>query len=586
MARLDEPWDRLATLAAAGEGARADVATLLKFRDDADSFHPMYLFWDLYQPTLKNSEGTRSPAPELSKQDEGVVLEVLEILYRRHRLQYKPDADDSAVKKFLEAHDDGGPPDSMEFPDVLKNALVFIHVAAARALKLYQTDGFSDEVRTCLADVERTLDRLHRAGFEHKYAPGQAAPTRLEGIGIYHSTLAVSAISFVYLSRMCRGEGRYTDALHYLARAGELYEHALPTPMGIWQAWPLGIERFKPNAVPSDYGSDFDYFATGLRIPLRYFIELFESIKARRPSIDDWRAVADDCLSLADQSMCWRFDELDEIDRDEYLDRYGIEFEELEELEQAGDIHELLATHNARMRIPGDRGSRMNWGEFWHSAQVWATAQLSPSEYKKMREDDEKDAAEHRLRNYFFGRMWSVLSERSQGAIVNADMHVNSKERGRRSEAVLNELRIAVEEIYDKYIWQSLIAVGPDEWFPELEEFEARRDKISRRPHAFTPGLGDFLWACKRPFFRKFLEQRQIGGPEIQFLTQKLPARCQWLRCGRNYAEHSVGRPPSRVAVDDGFKSFLGIGQKGVLPELARIGRKIGRWSQPNSSRS
>ena len=226
--RRDEPWDRLTSHAVSDEDVRTDVSTLLRFRGDADSFHPMYLFWDLYQPTLKDSEGNRSPAPRLSEQNEREVLKILELLYKRHRVVYEPDGDDSDMKRFLEAHDDDvdDDPDDMAFPVVLKDALVFIHIAAARAFKLHQTDGFSEEVRACLDGVKRTLARLYLAGFDHKYSNRQYGQLRLEGIGIFHSTLAVSAISFVYLSRICRVDGRYPDALHYLARAGELYEYA------------------------------------------------------------------------------------------------------------------------------------------------------------------------------------------------------------------------------------------------------------------------------------------------------------------------------------------------------------------------
>ena len=182
----DDPWCRLQSFAASSEYDWSDVATLLRFRDDADSFHPMYLFWDLYRPTLRDNEGVRSPAPRLTDQDESltarlasikeamleagqerdlsrvielssehlevekqldwakreanpdkrVVLEVLDLLYQRHRIGYEPDGDDSDIRTFLEAHD-GGPPDDMVFPAVFKNALVFTHVTAARAIMLH-----------------------------------------------------------------------------------------------------------------------------------------------------------------------------------------------------------------------------------------------------------------------------------------------------------------------------------------------------------------------------------------------------------------------------------------------------------------
>ena len=59
----------------------------------------------------------------------------------------------------------------------------------------------------------------------------------------------------------------------------------------------------------------------------------------------------------------------------------------------------LQTAHIKSVRIPDDNGDQLKWDQFWHGAKAWATAQLSPGEYRKLREDDEEDAAERRLRN-------------------------------------------------------------------------------------------------------------------------------------------------------------------------------------------
>ena len=596
----DEPWDRLKSLVASSDFVWADVDTLLRFRDDADSSHPMYLFWDIYQPTLKDSEGARSPAPRLVDQDENskvrleeamseagrerdmsrlmelvyeytevgkqldwaqkesnpnksAMLEILELLYHRHRVLYEPDGDDSEIRAFLEAHDEG-PPDSMAFPVAFKNALVLIHVAAARAFKLHQTDGFSEEVSTCLADVERTLDRLYRAGFDHKTPMWQAGPTRLEGVTIYHSILAVSAISFVSLSRMSRAEGRYTDALHYLARAGELYEYSLPTPMGLWDTWPLGLDSFAPNAV-SPWEGDLEYFLTGLPISVTQFTELIEELRADRRSVNDWRSLAADCLILANQRMCWRFHEIEEADPDGYFEEYNIELHDLEELEQSEDIHEVLAANIDRVRVDDGRGSTVNWGEFWHSAAAWATAQLSPSEYRKMRDADEKEAAERRLQRYFFGSSWSRLPKRAQERLINADINWNSTQRVSR-ETILNDLQRATEEICYWYLPKFLEKAEPN--YPDV--LDAR-------------DIRKYIEICERKEFWDGLDEC-----EQQFLTENLPASMRQLADSRNLAEHETGQSmsESKASADSAYRLFLGIGRKGILPKLTRIALKYG----------
>ena len=613
----DEAWDRLSLVGVADEGRRTDVATLLRFRDDVDSFHPMYLFWDLYRPMLRDSEGNRSPAPRLSEQDERTVLEVLELLYLRHRVVYEPDADDSDIRRFLEAHDDGSP-DSMEFPPVFKNGLIFIHVAAARAFKLQETDGFSEEVRSCLDDLERALARLYRAGFDHKYSVWRYGPRRLVGFAVYKSTLAVSALSFLYLSRIRRLDGHYAKALHYLSQADELYDEALSTaPEGVWEAWPLGVEQPKPDTVGPEYfrvSDDFIYFLTGLPVSVSQFTELLELLKADKQSDDDWRAVADDCYTLANASWSWRFEEfvevsrsikdVDEVDEVEYFDKHGVWLSrELVELEQAWyedqesyheiyDIHDILSAHIEHVRIPYDGGKKAKWGEFWHSAGAWATAQLSPSEYRKLRDDDQKHEAEHRLKSYFFGDDWSHLPERTQERLITADINWYSSQRTSR-EAILNDLLRAMESMCYEYIWLPLASVEPSKWFRELDEFEAHREKIRTRPYPRSqdPDIGDLLWVCEQPFLERFLKDRQLECSEIQFLTQTLPRSGRLLKDYRNPAEHDLSGAARQGRTNrhdeeafHAFRAFLGIDQKGVLPELARIARKIEKRSRGGSS--
>ena len=549
-----DPWDLLPPAVIANGGVRADVTTLQNFRVDCDSYHPMYLFWDLYRPTLKDGQGTRTSAPRLSKQVDRAVLSVLESLYNRCRLSYEPDRVDSDVREFLEAHDDdddGTDPEELDFPETLKNALVFIHVAAARAFKIQQSDGFSDEVRECLNELERTLDRLGRAGFDHKYSAREYGYRRLEGVGIYHSTLAVSAFSILSLGRISQTEGRYADALKYLARAGELYEYALPTPMGIWEAWPLGRQRPKPGTVRPGYydiDKDFNYFATeGLRLSPKEFVELVELIKLNSRSIDDWRSVVDSCLTLANQRISWRFDQVDEE-----LHLEDFEFGD-------ADCWELLEEHSRRVRMPDEDGSQIAWGEFWHGAKAWAASQLSPGEYRRMREDDERNAAETRLKNYFLGGGWAVLPERAKERLVSADINFNSQQKASK-ESILNDLLRVMEEVCHQAVPQ-LIRGGP------MKALEATKASKVR----------DYIREFEKPYFRDCITRHGLGRSDVQFLTNDLPAYLRQLADDRNSGEHTVGATVPQERVRSHYSRFLGIGCPGILPRFAGISKGIAR---------
>ena len=60
----------------------------------------------------------------------------------------------------------------------------------------------------------------------------------------------------------------------------------------------------------------------------------------------------------------------------------------------AGDYWEISQALMDRTLIPDGQSNTVTWHRFWLMAQGWASAQLSRSEYRKMREADEKDAAE------------------------------------------------------------------------------------------------------------------------------------------------------------------------------------------------
>ena len=405
--------------------------------------------------------------------------------------------------------------------DNLIELLTFLHIAAARALEVKQRNGLSEEVTDCLHEVERTMGRLSL------WIPGDP-PDLTEGFASLISAVATSGIVFVELSNVCRSEHRYADALGYLARATRYYDEAAECNAALDPSlWDNRLE------VETQLQRRLKAHLDALKVSLEDAKGLFDQVKANRRRVDDWRQVADDCRALMNA-----------------LHVSGVDDE-----------------------IQDERGDMIGWRECWNGAQTWARAQLSPTELQEYHSRDEEEAARDRMRLYFFGETWATLTCRAQAAIVNADLHMHSKERRQRLEAIINELRIATEEIFNQGLWKPLATVGPAEWFPELDRFEDRRAGL--HPRSRDPGLKDFEWACSQPFFRMFLEKRSLESSEIEFLTQDLPVLCQQLRRHRNSSEHSLDTISSRVAVDDVFRKLLGINREGVLPELARIGKRM-----------
>ena len=539
----------------------SDMQILEKFEEDPDSVNPMYLFWSFHRPEQANSSESASHNPVLAQLESELdreVLERLHALYERYRPHYAPDRDDSAIRQFLLNYDYQGDRGGMAFPDDLRNALIFIHVAAIRAHILSRTDGFSEEVKRCLDDVERTFTRLRITGLEpeeriNPYMHLLDEEPNLEGLGVFLSVLAVTAISYIGLSRISRIEGRYGDALHYLAQAGQLYEYARPTPLGTDDMWPLGANWRHPEFLGEALTEES---VTGIRIPLKEFTDTFDLIRQSTSDIHDWSGIVADCRALASHSCCWRFHEFEE-EVQMYWD------------EEEDSIDDIPAEHIFRARITDEDGSQVTWGEFWHGAKTWASSQLSPSEYRKMRRRDEEVAAETRLQKYFFGDNWRDLPERAQERIINADILWTSRQRVNR-EALLNEIQRATEEMCFAFIWHPLmeeeIASGG-----LLTEIESRMAADRRQ----QPGVGDFIRICDRRFFSEYLERRNLDEDEIQFMSEDLPVGMRQLRPARNSAEHVMGRSVPGQQIEELYRKFLGIGRPGILPELVRTGRKL-----------
>ena len=427
---------------------------------------------------------------------EQFVLECLDWLYERYKVSYEPDGESSA---FFELD-------------------AYIHIAAARAFRIKQNQGLSEEVTDCLTEVERTEKRIEaESGLSFPY---------YESIAPCHSTQTVVTLAYVEISRQSAVNGRYVDALHYLAKAVKYYDSAVISNNDL-------INDLDNLRLIVDDRFDMDLplrrkleeNLTGLQIPMDEAVSVFRSIKENASDDIDWSQVADDCTALQIAYFVTGREE----------------------------------------DITDERGYIVAWVEFWAAAQAWTSVQLSPSEYWKRREDDEKHAAETYLKNYFFSSNWSYLPERARESLISADLTWNSLGRVRR-ESILNELLRATEEMCERFILQPMANDSPDILSLEAKMAERRR----------SLGVRDYINICELPSLPSLLSEHSLADDEIRFLTEDLPASMRRLLAGaRNPAEHETGISMPPALVDSAYRLFLGIGQPGILPQLARIGRKL-----------
>ena len=559
-------WDKLEWYALT-HTFRSDIATLFKFRDSDEAYNPLYLFWNLYQPEIKDANGNFSPAPNLRLEDEQLALDALDLLRHRYRVLYEPDADVSPLKRFYSEYAED--PDSTPLPNVLKSLLILIHVAAAKAFRMLQSEnGYSEETGECFAEVERTFSRLCYTGFD----PSMCLPEdndfgRFEGVAVFKSALAVTSLSFIELARICKSDGNPSECLHYFIRAHDLYDHAIPTPMGMEERWPLGIDYYSLKTDSPVQSLSFDVAWTGLPISLNELTKTWQLIRASASHISDWAKIANDCRRM-NLSEVWKFDE--------YTSEYE---EEARKYDSMGfETLDILSEQIQNVRIEDGTYYRLTWGEFWESARMWASIQLSPSEYRKMREEDEKFAAEDRLESYFFRDAWDTLPEQAKERLITADVNWNSKQRMSR-EAILNDLLRATEAMCSRFIWQPLANSKNNS--REFLHFLRRDSEIAENPRRSQPEVRDFIWACEQLFFLEFIEQQNLAA-DVVFLTEDLPSAMRQLADERGSAEHDTGNSTAVKVIESTYQLFLGIGRPGILPKFARIGSNM----QPRRSRN
>ena len=514
------------------------IWALIRFMGGEFQQDPIGLFWKLYK--FDDGSHSHDPVATSSEDWDEVLLVTLKRLYERHKVPYDPDGDGRPETDPLDSVSSPQP----KIPEKIRDLTTFLHIAAARAfaIKRIQGGGIDEEALDCLREVPRTLDRLYANGLSDLIDQNPTQSFQL-------SADAVAAKVFVELGRISCREGRYADGLHHFALAAFNASYAAERYIaeGGDSLQPIGSEKapMEPSCDITSYiledGLDT---TTGSEIP-----STFLRLKAQGQA-SDWAQVAQDCNTLLVES-----DYAFGAQSDSYLKTVGDDTEY---------ITEWVPTEPELVR--DEEGETLSWREFWHAAKAWASAQLSPNEYRKLREEDEKSASQHRLKNYFFINFWDDLPQRAKDRLVVADTIWNAPER-MAWEAILSELRIVAEDLFDKYVFQPLNERGVD---INLELLGIMNEAKASTEHA---QLFFFSKICRCRGFANLLNRWKVNQGDVEWLTAELPTKFDWLRQARNSAEHGDGDSWYREEVRPFFHAFLGIGQQGVLPELARVGR-------------
>ena len=510
---------------------------------------PIGLFWGLKTPSYRY----KTDAPQLSEEIEEVVLKSLERLYQYHKdkVTYEPDGDVISEDDFQESLESG----HIIIPEKLKDLMTFLHVAAARAFRIKQNQGggWDEDSLTCLEETARTFERiesLNRRGMGIDMILYQD-PSQT----FLLSTHTVGGIALFELGLNRYRKESYADALRYMAEA-------------MYQTSYAAVRYVDGEPYAAKIGTDSLPLATTIplkdclvesldHISLPVIVRTFFWLKADG-ELDSWSQVARDCNRLTNAFMLFEGFDFDWPSTDPIEET----FDEVENF--AESLHTLY-------RSLDDETRGVPWEQFWSEAGGWARAQLSRSQLMKLRaeekQEEENSASERRLKNYFFRRDWSELPERSKVRLVNADINWNRPVQV-ALEAILSDLRIATEDICYKFIWEPLSGSKDSQDFTQ-SVLEKEDGRVRERPE-----IGDYAYVCFSSHFKSFLEKQKLHRKDRDFLTKNLPEAMDNLRKARNIAEHE-SKTWTRDEVGRHFLLFIGIGQRGILPGLADIGRKL-----------
>lgn len=191
--------------------------------------------------------------------------------------------------------------------------------------------------------------------------------------------------------------------------------------------------------------------------------------------------------------------------------------------------------------------------DYWGMMIGWAQAQLSPDQLLSLYKDRTHEAAAMRLSRYFFSSgMWELLSKQGRELLITADSTWMSDGDESRLRTILNPLQRATENILYYHLWTPL---------PETLKVKVKNQ---------YPGLTEYISLLSRRATKDYFRELGITTGDRSFLTRAC-RHLRHLRDVRNKVEHE---PDSSVETDEIRKlyaDFLGIGCRGVLPELVRI---------------
>ena len=204
---------------------------------------------------------------------------------------------------------------------------------------------------------------------------------------------------------------------------------------------------------------------------------------------------------------------------------------------------------------------------YWDETIGWANAQLTPGQLLSLYEERISTAATLRLSGYFLaGNQWQRLSEDARHALITADSVWMADGPESRLRNILNPLQRATENILYYHLWTPLCQWTKEH--PRDCKFLRAILAEARKQH---PGLTEYVRLLANELVRRYSQSLGIASEDIGFLMNEVRRHLKVLRDARNRVEHEPGSGVTPTDIRNLYKESLGIGSRGVLPELIRL---------------
>ena len=415
-------------------------------------------------------------------------------------------------------------------------------------------------IRNPEAGVQLVVDRLHKLAplFDVPSAPNGAEHTPLVAAGIhYHAALLV---------RTMRQNGTGQQQYGYGGEVGPAFQvlERLWLRYGEADSRTLLIIRSLSCRVGAELASQTGDYASALR-------DLALSLKAFVQSEDQ--------TSRIDFRLLWFSEDRNQLPPwlcgvEDRAKSYVANLRNMSEGEVnwTGVIDScqtlksyLPADGSPTRRDTNDVVNRET--DYWDETIGWGKAQLTPSQLRSLIEKRDNQAVTVRLSQYFFdGGIWERLSEDTRNALIVCDSVWMSDGPASRLLQILSPLQRATEDILYHYLWEPLA-----EWAGTQPEYSDYPGRLLARFDKQNPGLTEYLDVLRSDAGKSYLETLGFAGKDLRFLTEGAPTLLRQLRNNRNKVEHEPTPGVAPHDVRNLYRAYLGIGRRGVIPELMRL---------------